>query len=62
MSTTTAERTVNVPFQLRQVVIDAYQGNKSVERVVRIPELARTVYIERLSNSFDRTIYVTEEN
>jgi len=61
MSTTTAERTINVPFQSRSVFINSYQGNKSIERVVRIPQLARKIYIERLSNSSDRTIYVTEE-
>jgi hypothetical protein len=61
MSTTTAERTINIPFELRSVFINTYQGNASIERVVRVPQLPRIVYIKRLSTSSDRTIYVTEE-
>ena len=30
------------------------------ERTVRVPKEQRTVYVERKSDSYDRTVYVTE--
>jgi hypothetical protein len=30
------------------------------ERTVRVPKEQRTVYVERQTDSYDRTVYVTE--
>jgi len=30
------------------------------ERTIRVPKEQRTVYVERQTDSYDRTVYVTE--
>lgn len=57
MPSTPSERTVRVPDESRLVYVDLFNEN----RTVRVRSQNRSVFVERKSNSADRTVYANEE-